>query len=66
MNEALGSLRGTASILATGRTMGQSVSMGLVTVIVSIVVGNVTLNAAPPEDIILAIKVIFKIGRAHV
>lgn len=53
-----------SSILATGRTMGQSVSMGLVTVIVSVVVGNVTLKAAPPEDIILAIRVIFMVMAA--
>lgn len=53
-----------SSILATGRTMGQSVSMGLVTVIVSAVVGNVTLNAATPEDIILAIRVIFMVMTA--
>ena len=48
-----------SSMLATGRSLGQSVSMGIVTVIVAAILGNTALKEVSHTDMIFAMKVIF-------
>jgi len=51
-----------ASILATMRSLGQTFNMAVVTIVVTLMLGNVTLMQAEPEALVHVMRILFRIG----
>lgn len=50
-----------SSVLATSRNLGQSVAMSVITIVVAVTVGNVSLSSVSPEDMIRAMRTAFTV-----
>ena len=48
-----------SSITATSRSIGHTLSMAIVTTVVAVTIGNITLASASPEAIIFAMRISF-------
>ena len=50
-----------SSILATSRSLGHTLSMAIVSIVVAVTVGNITLESAQPSAIVSAMRISFAV-----